>query len=587
MKDAALMHDPTAGDPVERAKALAQETYALVRERRQAALARRLLQSAALMSGRAEVVAVGTRSVGKSSLLNALFDRAELLPVDVDVSSNVYVRVGYGPVPPGAADPGERIRVEFADDKEPIEDTLANLGDWASEAGNPHNRRGVGQVQVRLAAPICKEGLILTDTPGAGGLVAAHAEAVRAACRQADGLLVVLDHVQPISETVLDFLRSLGDQRRVVFAFNKTDTAGDTAVSIADTRKLLGQAGFSHLAQAPMIGTSSFLAHEAHELGDGDEPDAEMLADSGIAELRIALTQVVLEPVRREQARALLADLGDVVRTLAAPDTGLLRQAPGGSAVSEEAIGELRRLRSLDPRRELEARLGSLARDSDEALRDGIAQAIYDIEDQVNSRFTPGLRDSLPALVLEGVNGAWLRAVGPMRTEIAIRAAEIGLGIELSLPESGLPGYTPDPDLPPVARPEGRAGRILNRLWKVGWKVVVSAGLYAPFAVAEWQSERKAERTDLDRQSARIYLGRERDAALRRLPGKLAEEYRAQAKSVLEELQSARETRLEALRAVQEAVESPPSPAQVEAARARLDELRTLDGNLRALAARL
>ncbi|MGE3795527.1 MAG: dynamin family protein [Dehalococcoidia bacterium] len=579
--------EPPAENPAERAKQLAQQIYELVRDRRQAALARRLLRSAALLSGRAEVVAVGTRSVGKSSLLNALLDRPDLLPVDVDVSSNVYVRIGYGPAPEGAPDPGGRIRVQFADEKEPVEDGLAALADWASEAGNPNNRRGVGQVQVRVAAPICEQGLVLTDTPGAGGLVAGHAEAVRAACRQADGLLVVLDHVQPISETVLDFLRSLGDQRRVVLAFNKTDTAGDTAASIADTRELLDRAGLAHIAAAPMIGTSSFLAHEASALGDAGEPDAEMLADSGIPDLRRALTEAILEPVRREQVRALLADLGDVLRTLAAPDTGLLRQAPGGQAVTEEAVNELRRLLALDPRRELESRLGSLLRDSDATLREAIAEAVNGVEDQVNSRFTPAVRDGLPGLVLDGINAAWLSAVGPMSEAIAVKAAEVGLGIELELPESGLPGFAPEPDLPPVARPEGKAGRVLNRMWKVGWKVLVTGGLYAPLAVAEWQSEKKAERTDLDRQAARIYLVRERDKALRRLPGKLTDEYHSHARTALGELESARDARLEALQAVREAVENPPSPSQIEEARARLAALRALDDRVRALAAEL
>lgn len=583
MSDTVPVAASAAGDPVESAKDIAQDAYALVRERRQAALAQRLLQSASLMTGRAEVVAVGTRSVGKSSLLNALLDRKDLLPVDMDVSSNVYVRVGYGPVADGAKDPGEHLRVELTGEQKPVEAPLEDLALWASESGNPNNDKGVSHVRVRLASALTEDGILLTDTPGAGGLVAAHGAVVRSACRRANGLLVALDHVQPISETVLGFLASLGDDTpRVVFAFNKTDVPGDTARSIADTRELLVGAGLPDLAQAPMIGTSAFLYQEAHELGEEGIPDELMLEDSGIPALREALAAGILEPTRRDQARALSGDISDVLETLAAPDTGLLRQADGGSAVTDEAVAELRRLQKLDIKRELQTRLDAMLEDADADLRDAITRQTQRIEDDLDANFSPGLRESLPARIDEEVRAAWLDVSDAMRASIIAKAEEVIVGIELALPETGLPGYEPG-ELPPDGRrTEGRWRRLggkLGRAIVMPWTI--------PSLIFDHSAERRQQKVGLSRSSAIKYVGRERNRALATAPRQLKRDYRAHVRQALDELASTRAVRLEALRSVRDAVENPPTPERVAAAEQRLAALRPLEERIRDLAARL
>ncbi len=583
MSNATTPAPEATSEATDRMKGLAQEIYALVRTRHQVSLAVGLQRSAALMTGRAQIVAVGTRSVGKSSLLNAVLDRDGLLPVEVDVTSNVYVRVGYGVVPEGEQDPGEGVRVTFSDEREPLMAELGELAGWASEAGNPNNEKRVSQVGVRVLSSLTEQGIVLIDTPGAGGLVSAHADAVRSACRHADGLLVVLDHVQPLSATVLDFLRSLGDLRRVVFAFNKTDIPGETARSIADTQRHLDRAELSHLAAAPMIPTSAFLYREANAFGEDGRRKEVMLADSGIRELRGSLSEAILRPVRREQARALCADLGDALRIIAAPDTGLLRRAPRRSAVSDEAAAELERLQTLDVRQDFQDRLGTLCSDAEEALREKVIRGSHRLEDELNTSFTAGLRNSLPGRMADEMNAAWLDVTDRMQGEIATRVAEIGLGIELALPESGLPGYTPAKDLPPRSkRKEGRLGRLVSRVVRC----IVMPWLIAP-TIAEYHSEQMAKTVGLDRQGALTYVVRERNIALGALPGRLRNRYRGQVLLALTELTNARDTRLEVLRAVHGAVEDPPTREHIAAAQQRVSELQVLDGRLRKIATTL
>jgi GTPase SAR1 family protein len=571
-----------AKDPIAETKVLAQEVYVLARERSAPAVCQKLLRAGRALTERAEVVAVGIRSVGKSSLLNAVLGR-ELLPVDSDVSSNVYVRIGFGLVPPGGTDPGERVLVLFKDGREPVEADLSELADWASEAGNQGNRLGVSHVRVRFRAPLIVEGLTLTDTPGAGGLVAAHAAAVRAACQVADGLLVVLDHVQPISETVRDFLVSLGDPRRTVFAFNKIDTDGNTTRSIADTRELLGAAGAPNLAEAPMVATSAFLAAEALADGEQGEPESELWDESGVPELIDVLRSAILEPVKREQARALLAELGDSLRLLASPDVARLRAVERGGRVGAEALHELKRLRALDVRRELDRRTSRELPSYRVALLEGLYRAFERLEDAVTRGGLRDLRESLPPKTWEEVEGAWKDTVTPLHSMVTARAAEVGLGIELELPEIGLPGARPGTELPPGVKPPGKASRFIARLWKAVFKSM----FFPPLAYAEYKADKKAEEEISDRESALTYLRRERDKLVNRLPEELRQEQLRLAEQAIAELETARAVRIATLEQVEEALRNPPTEEELERARERMREIRALDERVRALAGRV
>ena len=81
------------------------------------------------------VVVAAEVSRGKSLLINALLEKEGLLPVDIDVSTGVYVLVQHGE--------SAAARVFTRTSREPITISLDALGQWVSVAGNPGNANDV------------------------------------------------------------------------------------------------------------------------------------------------------------------------------------------------------------------------------------------------------------------------------------------------------------------------------------------------------------------------------------------------------------------------------------------------------------
>ena len=79
---------------------------------------------------------------------------------------------------------------------------------WVTERGNPDNRLNVEQVEVRLPHPLLERGIVLIDTPGIGGLNAAHAAATLAFLPVADALVFVTDASAELTAPELEFLAS-------------------------------------------------------------------------------------------------------------------------------------------------------------------------------------------------------------------------------------------------------------------------------------------------------------------------------------------------------------------------------------------
>ena len=104
-----------------------------------------------------DVGVFGRVSTGKSSLINALAGTS-VLPVDATPATAVPLRVRRGPT--GA-------ELHFLDgSRRPL--TIDEIADYATERGNPENRRGVRAIEVQV--PSVPEGLLFLDTPGVGSL---------------------------------------------------------------------------------------------------------------------------------------------------------------------------------------------------------------------------------------------------------------------------------------------------------------------------------------------------------------------------------------------------------------------------------
>ena len=132
------------------------------------------------------VCVVGEFKQGKSSLVNGLLG-CELCPVDDDIATSTITLVRHGDEPGAVVK--RRAGDEVVSESVPLED----LPQWASERGNPDNVRAVDRVEVATPSSVLKEGLVIVDTPGMGGLGAGHAAATLAFLPYADGLVLTSD----------------------------------------------------------------------------------------------------------------------------------------------------------------------------------------------------------------------------------------------------------------------------------------------------------------------------------------------------------------------------------------------------------
>jgi hypothetical protein len=208
----------------------------------------------------------------------------------------------------------------------------------------------------------------------------------------------------------------------------------------------------------------------------------------------------------------------------------------------------------------------------------GITKAMEDLEDEIEANYSAALRDSLPARIEEEIQAVWQGVSATMQTQIVAAAEKVIAGIELTLPESKLPGYRTR-RLPPVASPpRGGLPDVLS------WIVDL---VFMPWNLLRRGASKQKQQMGASRASSVKYVMRERNGALLAAPRQLRRDYRAQVALAVDTLEVARTTRLEALRAVREAVENPSTPQRRAAAEQRLAALRPLESRVRELASNL
>ena len=274
--------EPTAlGTLHAEARAAAARVVELARARRRMDLVAPLEAELATPRDAATVVVVaGETKRGKSSLVNALLGRG-VLPVAAEVATAAHIVVRYGTP--------ELARVVHAEGPSGEEVPFEELAAWATASGNPGNAKGVRAIELLLDDPLLARGIALVDTPGVGGLDAAHAAVTKAALRTADILLFVVDASAPLARPELGFLGEVTDRiDTVLFALTKRDAFHGWEQILADDRRLLARTRY---AEAPFFPVSSTLALEARDLEDEGVARL-LLEESGVDELRQALVDL-------------------------------------------------------------------------------------------------------------------------------------------------------------------------------------------------------------------------------------------------------------------------------------------------------
>lgn len=194
-----------------------------------------------LRAGRFTLVVLGEFKRGKSTLVNALLD-ADVMPVGVTPLTSAAVTIEHGE---------EAAVVRFSSGREE-KIALTAVADFASERGNPGNKKGVERLSIHHQASILRHGVVLVDTPGVGSIYQHNTEAVYRYMPEADAVIFVLSVDPPASESELSFLRDVRSQvSRIFFLLNKADqlTAEELDESLAFVRRALAAGADLHDVQ--------------------------------------------------------------------------------------------------------------------------------------------------------------------------------------------------------------------------------------------------------------------------------------------------------------------------------------------------
>jgi hypothetical protein len=293
------------------------------------------------------IAVVGETKRGKSSLVNALIGVPDLSPVDAAVATSAFLEFGYADAPGAAAHvPGR---------EEPVPLSIVDLRDWGTVLGRlPDEVRPPRHVEVGYPAPLLRY-LSLVDTPGVGGLDAAHTEIALAAAAGATALLFVVDASAPFTQPELDFLVAAAKRVNVVvFALTKIDGYPGWRTILDDNRaRLLALA--PRFGSAPWYPVSARLAELA--LASPGPAAMELVTESRIAGLQHALVELAGRGHLLDQANVLRAARSELVRL----DQELGEQIAATEPDPRDAERARQERAALSARKRTEARQWSLS----------------------------------------------------------------------------------------------------------------------------------------------------------------------------------------------------------------------------------
>jgi small GTP-binding protein len=175
-----------------------------------------------LLQQRFHLAVLGQFKRGKSTLINALLGEPVLPSAIIPVTSiPTFVRFGET----------ISMRVSFLNGREPVDLRIESentpmevLSGYVTENGNPNNRLGVSQVEVRYPLPLLRSGIVIIDTPGIGSTHRHNTETTLNFLAQCDAALFVLSIDPPPTEVEIEFLKEVRSKvTRIFFALNKVD----------------------------------------------------------------------------------------------------------------------------------------------------------------------------------------------------------------------------------------------------------------------------------------------------------------------------------------------------------------------------
>jgi hypothetical protein len=424
----------------ERVAVLVDRTVSLAHEKERDDLVGRLSAETLRADGSAVMVVVaGEAKRGKSSLVNALLARPDLSPVnaapalespvDAIVATSAHIVIQY------ATEPYARVYHDASPLGEEV--TPGSLATWATAAGNPGNAKRVRSIEIGLDHPLLAQGVTLVDTPGVGGLEAAHADVTLAALTAADVLLFVIDASAPLSGPELSFLDRVTERiGNVLLVLTKIDAYPSAGDIVAANRRLLAD---TRLCDAPLFAVSSLRKRRADDPASGPSDVRDRLRFlSGFTELETAL---LAHAVGRKRALRLanVVQLGRIVLDRLAESEHALVEGARGNPTHKEALEAARdRLNDLRDARGLES---SAVADAFSRLQSDVEgeldRALEELEQRQRHAFesvkvkledVPERLDAELNATVARLNTCLAAGVAEIVMDLAVRLALEGLG---------------------------------------------------------------------------------------------------------------------------------------------------------------
>ena len=184
-------------------------------------------------------------------------------------------------------------------------------GRWVAERDGDDRRPGVELVEVGLPNPFLGRGISLVDTPGVGGLNAAHAAATLAFLPSADALVFVTDASAELSGPELEFLASaMRAGPPILIAVTKVDMYPEWRRIVEIDERHLRAMGLTE----PPFALSSVLRMSGDALGDGT-----LERDSGVPGFAETLVGDVVGRARTLALSAAVSQIGPAIEQLREP----------------------------------------------------------------------------------------------------------------------------------------------------------------------------------------------------------------------------------------------------------------------------
>ncbi len=182
-----------------------------------------------------QLVILGQFKRGKTTLINALLGN-NVLPTAIIPLTSIVTIIKYSNT--------QKATVLFTDGRN-REISFDIIGQYVTEVKNPGNIKGVDRVIIEYPSSFLKNGIQIIDTPGVGSVYKHNTDVAYEFVPQADAGIFVFTADPPISESELQFLKSVKDYLgKIIFVQNKIDRISETdrQESLEFTKKVINGA---------------------------------------------------------------------------------------------------------------------------------------------------------------------------------------------------------------------------------------------------------------------------------------------------------------------------------------------------------